>query len=155
MPAYGGRSSPHSPTSLWSSLGTSPGAGRSPDVPVDFGLADYASCLAKLIAALALGPAHAARISWGGTVVQELYRHRPEWWRRSLTPTPAGRGRYLSRRCAGAYQALAAPAEEFDPARAIPDWFAGDPPADFVPLLRELAAAVRPREPQASVIRDG
>ena len=33
-----------------------PGAGRSSDVPADFGLADYANCLAALIEALALGP---------------------------------------------------------------------------------------------------
>ena len=55
-----------------------PGAGRSSDVPAQFGLADYAACFAALIEALALGPAHVAGISWGGTVVQELYRHRPE-----------------------------------------------------------------------------
>src|SRR5215210_1612907 len=54
-----------------------PGAGRSSDVPVDFGLADYATCLAAVIEALALGPAHVAGLSWGGTVVQELYRHHP------------------------------------------------------------------------------
>jgi pimeloyl-ACP methyl ester carboxylesterase len=49
-----------------------PGAGRSSDVPADFGLADYANCLATLIKALALGPAHVAGLSWGGTVAQEL-----------------------------------------------------------------------------------
>ena len=37
---------------------------------------------------------------------------------------------------------LAAPAEEFDP--TLPGLFAGDPPAEFVPLLEEMAAAVRP-----------
>src|SRR3979490_2333435 len=55
-----------------------PGARRSSDVPADFALADYANCLAALIEALALGPAHVAGLSWGGTVVQELYRHHPE-----------------------------------------------------------------------------
>ena len=55
-----------------------PGAGRSSDVRADFGLADYADCLAAVIEALALGPAHVAGISWGGTVVQELYRRHPE-----------------------------------------------------------------------------
>jgi pimeloyl-ACP methyl ester carboxylesterase len=49
-----------------------PGAGRSSNVPTDFGLADYAHCLAALIDALALGPAHVAGLSWGGTVVLEL-----------------------------------------------------------------------------------
>lgn len=51
-----------------------PGAGRSEGVPAGFGLTDYADCLAALIEALELGPAHVAGISWGGTVVQELYR---------------------------------------------------------------------------------
>jgi pimeloyl-ACP methyl ester carboxylesterase len=39
-------------------------------VPADLGLADYANCLVALIEALALGPAHVAGLSWGGTVVQ-------------------------------------------------------------------------------------
>src|SRR5918997_6395229 len=50
-----------------------PGAGRSSDAPADFGLADYADCLAAVVKALALGPAHVAGLSWGGTVVLELY----------------------------------------------------------------------------------
>src|SRR5258705_5755466 len=54
-----------------------PGAGRSSDLPADFGLTDYANCLAALIEALELGAAHVAGMSWGGTVVQELYRHHP------------------------------------------------------------------------------
>jgi hypothetical protein len=37
---------------------------------------------------------------------------------------------------------LAAPAEEFDP--TLPGLFAGDPQAEFVRLLEEVAAAVRP-----------
>ena len=54
-----------------------PGAGRSSAVPAGFGNADYAHCLGALIA-LALGRAHVAGLSWGGTVALELYRHRPE-----------------------------------------------------------------------------
>ena len=127
-----------------------PGAGRSSDVPARFGLADYADCLAALIEALALGPAHVAGISWGGTVVQELYRHRPELvatlvlvdtyagWKGSLPPEE------VRARVTGAYRALMVPAEEFDPARALPGWFASDPPAEFLPLLEEMAADVRP-----------
>ncbi|MGZ5358939.1 MAG: alpha/beta fold hydrolase [Solirubrobacterales bacterium] len=127
-----------------------PGAGRSSDVPAHFGLADYAGCLAALIEALALGPAHVAGISWGGTIVQELYRHDPELvatlvlidtyagWKGSL-PEPE-----LRARVTGAYRALDVPAEEFDPARALPGWFAGAPPVEFVPLLEGMAAAVRP-----------
>jgi pimeloyl-ACP methyl ester carboxylesterase len=125
-----------------------PGAGRSSDVPSHFGLADYASCLATLIEALALGPAHVAGLSWGGTVVQELYRHHPglvatliladtyAGWKGSLPEEE------VRARVAGVRQMLAAPAEEFDP--TLPGLFAGDPPAEFVPLLEEIATAVRP-----------
>jgi pimeloyl-ACP methyl ester carboxylesterase len=127
-----------------------PGAGRSSEVPAHFTLVDYAGCLAALIEALALGPAHLVGISWGGTLVQELYRHHPELvatlvlvdtyagWKGSLPPDE------VRARLTGAYRALAVPAEEFDPARALPGWFAGDPPAELVPLLQEMAAAVRP-----------
>jgi pimeloyl-ACP methyl ester carboxylesterase len=122
-----------------------PGAGRSSDVPGDFALADYANCLAALIDALALGPAHVAGLSWGGTVVQELYRHRPALvatlilidtyagWKGSLPEEEVGA------RVAGARRMLAAPAED-----ALPGLFAGDPPAEFVSLLEEIAAAARP-----------
>jgi pimeloyl-ACP methyl ester carboxylesterase len=127
-----------------------PGAGRSSEVPPAFGLGDYASCLARLIETLALGPAHVAGLSWGGTVVQELYRHFPELvatlilvdtyagWKGSL---PAEE---VELRRAGVYRALAAPAEEFDVNAALPGWFAGEPPAEFVPLLEEMTADVRP-----------
>ena len=125
-----------------------PGAGRSSDVPPDFGLADYANCLAALIEALALGPAHVAGLSWGGTVVQELYRHHPELvatlilvdtyagWKGSLPEEE------LRARVEGVRQILAAPADEFDP--TLPGLFAGDPPAELLPLLEEMAADVRP-----------
>ncbi|HEV2769769.1 MAG TPA: alpha/beta hydrolase [Solirubrobacteraceae bacterium] len=125
-----------------------PGAGRSSDVPAAFGLADYARCLAALIEALALGPAHVAGLSWGGTVAQELYRHHPQLiatlilvdtyagWKGSLPEEE------VRARVAGTRQMLAAPAEEFDP--TLPGLFAGDPPAEFVALLEQIAAAVRP-----------
>ena len=38
---------------------------------------------------------------------------------------------------------LEAPAEDFDP--TLPGLFAGDPPPEFVALLEEIAADVRPR----------
>jgi pimeloyl-ACP methyl ester carboxylesterase len=132
-----------------------PGAGRSSDPPADFSLADYASCLTALIESLALGPAHIAGISWGGTVVQELYRHRPglaatliladayAGWKGSLPDVE------VRARVAGVRQMLAAPAEEFDP--TMPGLFAGDPPAEFVPLLEEMAAAVRPERLKAQL----
>ncbi len=125
-----------------------PGAGRSSDVPADFGLADYANCLAALIEALALGPAHVAGLSWGGTVVQELYRRHPRLvatliladtyagWKGSL-PEEEVRARVAS-----AGEMLAAPTEAFDP--TLPGLFADAPPAEFLSLLEDMAAAVRP-----------
>ena len=137
-----------------------PGAGCSSDVPADFGLADYANCLAALIEALALGPAHVAGLSWGGTVAQELYRQDPALvatlilidtyagWKGSLPQEE------VRSRVAGARQMLAAPADNFDP--TLPGLFAGDPPAEFVVLLKEIAAAVRPASlrTQLSVMAD-
>ena len=126
-----------------------PGSGRSSDVPDDFGLPDYADCLAAVIDAVGLGPAHVAGLSWGGTVVLELYRRRPEQvatlilvdtyagWKGSLPEEE------LKARVAGVREMLAAPAAEFDP--TLPGLFAAEPPAEFVPLLRELAGGVRPR----------
>jgi pimeloyl-ACP methyl ester carboxylesterase len=125
-----------------------PGAGRSSGLPAEFGLADYAHCLAALIEALDLGPAHVAGLSWGGTVAQELYRHHPELvatliladtyagWKGSL---PADEVRA---RVAGVREMLAAGREEFDP--TLPGLFAGDPPADYVSLLEDVAADCRP-----------
>jgi pimeloyl-ACP methyl ester carboxylesterase len=125
-----------------------PGAGRSSDVPPDFGLADYANCLATLIEALALGPTHVAGLSWGGTVVQELYRHHPELaatlilvdtyagWKGSLPEEE------VRARLEGVRHMLAAPAGDLGP--TLPGLFANDPPAEFLPLLEEMAADVRP-----------
>jgi pimeloyl-ACP methyl ester carboxylesterase len=132
-----------------------PGAGRSSDVPADFGLADYANCLAALIEALELGPAHVAGLSWGGTVVQELYRHHPglvatliladtyAGWKGSLPEAD------LRARIAGARKMLASPAEEFDP--TLPGLFAGDPPAEYVSLLEDVATDVRPESLRAQL----
>lgn len=132
-----------------------PGAGRSSDVPADFGLVDYANCLAALIGALALGPAHVAGLSWGGTVTLELYRHHPELvatlilidtyagWKGSLPEDE------VNARVADAHRMLAAPAEEFDP--TLPGLFAGEPPVEFVPLCKEIAAAVRPESLRAQL----
>lgn len=121
-----------------------PGAGGSDDKPEGFGLGDYAACLAALVEPL--GPAHVAGLSWGGTLVLELYRQRPDLvatliladtyagWRGSLPPEE------VDARVAGARAMVAA--ERFDP--TLPGLFAGDPPAAFVPLLEEVARAVRP-----------
>jgi pimeloyl-ACP methyl ester carboxylesterase len=124
-----------------------PGAGRSSGLPDGFGLTDYARCLAELIETLELGPVHLGGLSWGGTVALELYRHRPELvgslvladtyagWKGSL-PDAEVRARVETTR-----RMLGTSAEEFDP--TIPGLFAGDPPAEFVPLLERIAADVR------------
>jgi pimeloyl-ACP methyl ester carboxylesterase len=133
-----------------------PGAGRSSDVPADFGLADYACCLAALIEELALGPAHVVGLSWGGTVVQELYRNHPELvatlilvdtyagWKGSL---PVAEVRI---RVAGVRRMLAAPAGESD--STLRGLFAGAPPVEFLPMLQEMAADVR-REGMQTALR--
>jgi pimeloyl-ACP methyl ester carboxylesterase len=124
-----------------------PGAGRSSGVPAGFGLADYASCLVALIEALDLGPAHVAGLSWGGTVALELYRHQPELvmtlllvdtyagWKGSLPEHE------VQARVEGARRMFAAADHSFDP--RLPGLFAGDPPAEFGPLLDAMAADVR------------
>jgi pimeloyl-ACP methyl ester carboxylesterase len=125
-----------------------PGAGGSSEVPADFGLTEYADCLAALIEAVELGPAHVAGISWGGTVVLELYRRRHELVRTLiLADTYAGWKGSLPEeevcaRVESVHRMLAATAEEFDP--TLPGLFAGDPPAEFVSLLADMAAEVRP-----------
>jgi pimeloyl-ACP methyl ester carboxylesterase len=133
-----------------------PGAGRSSDVPADFGLPDYANCLAALIDALDLGTSHVAGLSWGGTVAQELYRHHRELvatlilvdtyagWKGSL---PAEEVRA---RVEGVRRMLAAADHLFDP--TLPGLFAGDPPAEFVPLLEEMAADVRPESLRTALL---
>jgi len=132
-----------------------PGAGRSSDVPADFSLADYANCLAEVIETLALGSAHVAGLSWGGTVALELYRHHPglvatlilidtyAGWKGSLPEEE------VRVRVAGVHQALAAPVEHFDP--TLPGLFAGRAPVEFVPLLQEIGAAVRPESLRTQV----
>jgi pimeloyl-ACP methyl ester carboxylesterase len=109
-----------------------------------------------VIEALALGPVHVAGISWSGAVVQELYRHHRELvatlilvdtyaiWKGSL-PEEEVRARVDA-----TYQALMVPAETVDPARALPGWFAGDPPVEFVPLLEDMGA----RDPGHEARRD-
>jgi pimeloyl-ACP methyl ester carboxylesterase len=123
-----------------------PGAGRSSDPTAGFGLPDYARCLAALIEQVGLAPAHVAGLSWGGTVVLELYRQRPDLvatlilvdtyagWKGSLSAAE------ISARLAGAREMLAAPGE-LDP--TFPGLFATGPPAAFVSLLEAIGADVR------------
>ncbi|MFF8933179.1 alpha/beta fold hydrolase [Streptomyces paradoxus] len=126
-----------------------PGAGRSSDVPLSFTLADYARCLAAVIEDVDLGPAHVLGLSWGGTVVLELYRHHAglvrtlilvdtyAGWKGSLTAAD------VRARVEGAERMLAVPAEVFAP--TMPGLFAGRPPAEAVRLLSVMSADTRAR----------
>ena len=125
-----------------------PGAGRSGDVPEDYRLADYADCLAGLVAALDLGPAHVAGLSWGGTLALELYRRHPghvatliladtyAGWKGSLPEEE------LRARIAHTRATFAAPTAEFNP--TLPGLLGPDPPDAAVALLEDMAADVRP-----------
>jgi pimeloyl-ACP methyl ester carboxylesterase len=133
-----------------------PGAGSSSDVLAGFALVDYAGCLAALIDALDLAPAHVAGLSWGGTVALELYRHHPELvatliladtyagWKGSLPEQE------VRARVEGVREMLAATDHLFDP--TLPGLFAGDPPAEFVPLLEAMAADVRPESMRTALL---
>src|SRR4051812_7159869 len=124
-----------------------PGAGRSSDVPADFGLAGYATALAALVEALG-APAHVCGLSWGGIVTLELYRRRPELvatlvladtyagWKGSLPEHE------LRARVADVERMLGARAEKMRP--TFPGLFAGEPARDVVELLDAVAADVRP-----------
>jgi pimeloyl-ACP methyl ester carboxylesterase len=121
-----------------------PGAGGSGDVPEGFALSDYADHLAGLIRALDISPCTLVGLSWGVTVILELYRRHPSvarslvladgyaGWRGSLGPEEA------DARLAGL---LNQPAGTFDP--TLPGLFAGSPPPRFVPLLEAMEADVR------------
>jgi pimeloyl-ACP methyl ester carboxylesterase len=125
-----------------------PGSGQSSDLPAAFGLEDLADSLAALLSVIDCGPAHVAGLSWGGTVVLELYRRHPHLvatlimidayagWKGSL---PAAE---VHARAIGARKMLDAPEGEFDP--TLPGLFAAGPPAEYHALLTAMAADVRP-----------
>ena len=124
-------------------------------MPAGFGRADYTRCLAALIDELELGPAHVAGISWGSTVVQELYRHHPEPTATLiLVETYAGWTGSLSEeeiqaRVADVRRILAEPARGL---ATLPGLFAGDPPVELISLLEKMAGGVR-RESVQTVLR--
>jgi pimeloyl-ACP methyl ester carboxylesterase len=55
-----------------------PGAGASSDPLGRFDTAEYAHCLAGLLDAIGIGPAHIVGLSWGGILAQEFYRQYQE-----------------------------------------------------------------------------
>ncbi len=125
-----------------------PGACRSADPPADFGLADYADCLAGLIEALDLGAAHIGGLSWGGVVAQEVYRRHPArveslilldtyaGWRGSLSEAEC------EQRLSFAAEQASAPPDEF--AATLPGLFAPGAPLTVVDELASIMADARP-----------
>ena len=123
-----------------------PGVGQSGDVPPDFGLADYATCLVELIETLDLGPVHLVGISWGGVVALQAFAERPSvvgslvladtyaGWKGSLDEEE------LQERVAGVRRMLAAsPGDD----SSLPGLFAAAPSQALTTLMAELAAGVR------------
>ena len=51
-----------------------PGAGQSSDPPDEFGIADWADCLAGVLDHAEIQRAHIIGLSWGGLLAQEFYR---------------------------------------------------------------------------------
>ena len=125
-----------------------PGAGGSSDPPDEFGLIEFADCLAGLIGELGCSPAHVCGLSWGGTLALELYRRHPGSVRSLiLADTYAGWKGSLSqaecdRRVELALAQESAPAEEFAP--SLPGLFSEDPDPAVVAELDEIMAATRP-----------
>jgi len=125
-----------------------PGAGLSSTLPADFELDDYVRCLAAVIEAVGLGPAHVGGISWGGMLAQRLYACRPELvatliladtyagWKGSL-PEPERQARIARLRAVldGAADDLGG---------AFPGLFAAGPAPELATLVDEIAADVRP-----------
>jgi pimeloyl-ACP methyl ester carboxylesterase len=131
-----------------------PGAGRSSNVPADFGLAGYATALAELVETHG-APAHVCGLSWGGTVTLELYRRRPELvatlvladtyagWKGSLPR------REIRARVAAVERMLSGPRE---PSQAtVPGLFARTPPREIAELIDAVAADVRPGSMRAAL----
>ncbi len=55
-----------------------PGCGRSSDPPADFGLSDYADCLAGFIAGIGMKRVHLLGLSFGGGLAIQFYDRYPD-----------------------------------------------------------------------------
>jgi pimeloyl-ACP methyl ester carboxylesterase len=54
-----------------------PGCGKSSDPGEEFTMADSADCLAGMLEAIGVAPAHICGLSWGATMALEFYRNYP------------------------------------------------------------------------------
>ena len=120
-----------------------PGCGRSSDPPEDVGLDGLAQALAALVETV--GRAHVLGFSWGGTIVLELYRQRPELVASLvLADTYAGWRGSLPREEVDARVAAVSAALASSEEVAFPGLFAGQPSPEAVEVLAEMDADVRP-----------
>jgi pimeloyl-ACP methyl ester carboxylesterase len=123
-----------------------PGCGSSSDPPDDIDLAGLAEALAAVVETV--GPAHVLGFSWGGTLVLELWRQRPDLvasllladtyagWRGSLPLEE------VEERVDAITAAMDAPPGQLG--ASVPGLFAGTPSPEVDRLLAEMAADVRP-----------
>jgi pimeloyl-ACP methyl ester carboxylesterase len=124
-----------------------PGAGRSPDPPESFALADWADCLASLLDAIDLrDPTSVVGLSWGAVLAQELYRRHPERVQ-SLVLAGAYAGWRGSLPAALVEERLAACLR--DSRRA-----ASDVVASYLPGMHSAAAPSEVRDEMAAIIAD-
>jgi pimeloyl-ACP methyl ester carboxylesterase len=120
-----------------------PGCGASSDPPQGVDLAGLARALAALVETV--GPAHVLGFSWGGTLVLELWRQRPDLVDSLvLADTYAGwRGSLPAREVETRVASVTAALDAEDPDPTVTGLFAGPPPPEAVTLLAEMAADVR------------
>jgi len=121
-----------------------PGCGRSSDPPEGLDVAGLARALAALVETVGRG--HVLGFSWGGTIVLELWRQRPDLVASLvLADTYAGwRGSLPAEEVEARVEAVTAALDAEAPDPSVPGLFAGPPPAEAIALLAEMAADVRP-----------
>ena len=126
-----------------------PGCGESGDAPEQFGMADYAGCLAGFIAELGLERPHVLGISFGGALALALFAGHPTvpgslvlagayaGWAGSLPPEE------VTRRVRAISDQMQQPVEEWLPTY-VSGMFSESTPAVVRAQARELMSGVRP-----------
>jgi pimeloyl-ACP methyl ester carboxylesterase len=100
-----------------------PGCGQSDDAGEHFSMTQNADCLAGLLTALEVGPAHIGGLSWGGTCALEFYRRHPQRVRSLiLADAYAGWTGSLGREAAEQRLARCLRESELPAADWIPQW---------------------------------
>jgi len=126
-----------------------PGNGGSSDPPETFRMDDYAGCVAALVDALDVGPAHVVGLSWGSSLALALYARRPDLvrslvlaaayagWAGSLPPEE------VDRRVETAIQGMDVPPDEYA-ATWIPTLLTHRASPETVETLATIIRAFRP-----------